>query len=523
MYADLVFEHDHRATLGPGQHLQGVTFSTCNNVLYSVHSSHKKETIILTANEGISNSRPDFTHLHSSFCRKGLPNIICAASLHTPVIVDITLEDCPLGFELAQNSLSCECHHTLVRNGISNCMITNHTGYIARGGRFWVNATFPGNKSNGVLIHKYCPYNYCNPDNITVDLRHPDTQCAFNHAGTLCGGCRKGYSLALGTNKCLECKDNVSLVLLILFAAAGFLLVFLIKFLDITVAHGTINGLIFYANIIQSGYGIPLSPQDQTYTALYRVLLAPIAWINLDFSYETCFFKGMNAYTKTWLQFVFPLYIWAIAGLIILISRYSSKATKLFGNNSVSVLATLFLLSYNKLLRNIINTFTVAKLVYTNNETASVLVWAYDGRIGYFSPEHAGLCVVALAALLLLWLPYTSTVLLVPWLRRKAHLKPLHWVNKLKPFYDAYYGPFKDKHHYWVGVLLLIRAIVQLIITISFTIQPNFIVLAIIVISTCLLMYTAQTGGLYKKWYVTLLETSFYLNLVIFGGGVFYS
>lgn len=172
-------------------------------------------------------------------------------------------------------------------------MITNHTGYIARAGRYWVNATFIGNESNGVVIHKYCPYNYCNPNNITVDLRYPDTQCAFNHAGTLCGGCRKGHSLALGTNRCLKCKDNVTLLLLILFAAAGLLLVLSITFLDITVAHGTINGLVFYANIVQSGYGIPLSPQDQENTVYNQVAAAPISWLNLDFSYQTiCYSSG---------------------------------------------------------------------------------------------------------------------------------------------------------------------------------------------------------------------------------------
>lgn len=102
VYADLVIQHDHHATLGAGQHLQGVEFSTCNNVGYSVHSSHEHETIILTANKGISNSRPDFTNLHSPYCKNGLPNIICLALLRTPIIIDVTLEKCPLGFELAQ-------------------------------------------------------------------------------------------------------------------------------------------------------------------------------------------------------------------------------------------------------------------------------------------------------------------------------------------------------------------------------------------------------------------------------------
>ena len=39
------------------------------------------------------------------------------------------------------------------------------------------------------------------------------------------------------------------------------------------------------------------------------------AWLNLDFGIESCFFVGVDAYWKTWLQFLF--YIWATAGVII--------------------------------------------------------------------------------------------------------------------------------------------------------------------------------------------------------------
>ena len=42
-----------------------------------------------------------------------------------------------------------------------------------------------------------------------------------------------------------------------------------------------------------------------------------IAWVNLDFGIEACFHDGMDAYTKTWLQFVFVL-----VGLMVLISHF---------------------------------------------------------------------------------------------------------------------------------------------------------------------------------------------------------
>jgi len=62
----------------------------------------------------------------------------------------------------------------------------------------------------------------------------------------------------------------------------------------------------------------------------------------------------MDAYAKTWLQFAFPSYIWLAAGLIIFLSRRSTRMARLMGRNAIQVLATLFLLSYTKLLQTII-------------------------------------------------------------------------------------------------------------------------------------------------------------------------
>ena len=167
-----------------------------------------------------------------------------------------------------------------------------------------------------------------------------------------------------------------------------------------------------------------------------------ISWLNLDLGFETCVIKGMDGYWKTWLQFVFPFYLWLIAAAIILVSHYSTLATKIFGDKSVSVLATLLLLSYAKLLRSIITVFSFTTLEYPDNTTAKV--WSFDGNLQYLASKHIPLFLFALAIVLLLWLPYTAVLLSAQWLRTKTHRKGLRW---LKPFLDAYYGPFKDKHH----------------------------------------------------------------------------
>ncbi len=63
----------------------------------------------------------------------------------------------------------------------------------------------------------------------------------------------------------------------------------------LTVAVGTINGLVFYANIVAANQALYF-PKHNSEGAFLRVL---IAWINLDLGIETCFYNGMDMYTRT--------------------------------------------------------------------------------------------------------------------------------------------------------------------------------------------------------------------------------
>ena len=77
-------------------------------------------------------------------------------------------------------------------------------------------------------------------------------------------------------------------------------------------------------------------------------------------------------------------------------------------------------------------------------------------------PEHAPLFAVAAATLLFLWLPYTLFLLLGQWLHRFNCRLITRMLMKMKPFVDAYSAPFKDKHRYWFGALLIVRAAILL-------------------------------------------------------------
>ena len=91
-----------------------------------------------------------------------------------------------------------------------------------------------------------------------------------------------------------------------------------IKVTDFTVTVGLINGLILYANLIKANDYMFLIGGPKTLNNIMQVI---IAWLNLDLGIETCFFGGLDSYWKTWLQFVFPIYIWTIAIAMILLAQ----------------------------------------------------------------------------------------------------------------------------------------------------------------------------------------------------------
>ena len=426
--------------------------------------------------------------------------------------ISISLLPCPPGFMLSHQPPRCVYHTTLQHQNIT-CNIDDQT--VHRGGTVWVNASFSGNESNGVIVHHHCPYGYYNQEQLDIRLDSSDTQCNFNHSGILCGGCRPGLSLTLGTSQCLRCS-NKYFALLIPFAIAGVVLVAFIKLLNLTVSEGTLNGLIFYANIIGANQAT-FFPSTSTHCPVLTVF---IAWLNLDLGIETCFMDGLNGYWKTWLQFVFPAYIWIITAVIIVVAHYSSTGARLFGNNSVQVLATLFLLSYTNLLHTIITVISFTFLTYPDDLWKTV--WLYDGNITYLSPAHTPLFLVALTVFLFLWLPYTMVLLFTQCIRKKLHHRLLRCFARLKPVFDAYFGPLKDKHCYWVGVLLLVRVILLIISAVNPNNAPK-LNLAMVGTMLLLLAYAATAGKVYKKRYVSFLENSFLFNLGVLAAGTSYT
>ena len=312
--------------------------------------------------------------------------------LFTQLIIHLKKEDSALGFMKRVDSCECVCL-PLITSIKLNC---DTNGHVIRNNQQWVGVTYASSKHGRVIALKRCPSDYCRADKnpLKTQLKDPDKLCAFNRSGILCGGCKPNFSRVLGSSRCKKCTSINLLIIIPCTLLAGLILIVVLILLDITVSVGTISGLIFYANIIRAQH-ITFFGSETTFK-----LSVFIAWLNFDLGIETCLFDGLDSYVETWLQFCFPLYILIIAFIIIISSHYSMRISKICSKNIVPVLATLFLLSYSKLLQLVVDVVIFTRILHSDGYINPV--WLYDGNVDYLKGKHVPLFLVTILLQILL-------------------------------------------------------------------------------------------------------------------------
>ena len=96
-------------------------------------------------------------------------------------------------------------------------------------------------------------------------------KCANNRSDHICEACKKGYNLVQGTSQCKCVPTAILSYPFVLQLCMGVALVFLLLVCKLTVATGTLSGLVFYANIV----------------GVNRTSRSFLVWLNLDFGIET--------------------------------------------------------------------------------------------------------------------------------------------------------------------------------------------------------------------------------------------
>ena len=481
----------------------------CTNISYSITSPFESESLSLYA-EGP--------------CRDTQPSSLS-------INVDFSPCNCPIGFQHSQmaNETSCECVcDPLISEHITDCDIMTES--FVRRNNSWISYANQNNQSTYIICER-CPFRYCqgsSPASIRINLNNDNganVQCTTGHTGPICGTCETNYSVSLAHKRCLPCSDNTYLIFsVVIFGSilAGLGLVVSVLAINFTVAVGTINGFIFYANIVDVYDSIFLPLKTSSFPVLQ------IEWLNLDPGFDTCFVRNIDLYGHTWFRLLFPAYIILIIIIIIIISEHSLRFSRLIGKrNPIATLATLLLLSYTNILETAVVSLRPTTLIYLSFDGSQreELVWLPDGNVKYFQGKHIILFLVALL-LILLTVAYIGIIFSWQWIACCPNVWIMKWTKnqKLNSFIEAYHAPYHKQHRYWTGLLLFVRVLL-ILISISTEGKGSTVPLLsiVFVLGTLFLLKTTYMKKLYKKWPVDVLETVLMFNLFVYAIFMWYA
>ena len=296
----------------------------------------------------------------------------------------------------------------------------------------------------------------------------------------------------------------------------GLALLFVLNVLNLTVTAGTINGLIFYANIVSAFESTFLPFRQPAFATVF------ISWLNLEIGIDACFFEGMDTYSKVWIQFLFPVYIIILDILIINCTPKCCTRSKFCHyvrkniSNSGPVLATVIFLSIINLLKPAHKAISFVVVTFPDSSTRTL--WLPDANIPYFEGKHIVISLLGLF-IFLLGLMYSVYILI----GSRSFNFICSFVRYTPRFYlirEYYRAPYTNRFQFWSGFLILLRIVLLLISTISsgYGGDPQITTISIVVATSFLILLRTliHEETLYKRPCVDYLEMANYFNLITF-------
>ena len=425
--------------------------------------------------------------------------------------INVRLYSCGFGFIFDSNRRMCACDPEIEQTGLDiSCNLDNQEIIVPDG--IWVG---PFDDEGDVVVHR-CLFRYCKPGQRSIKVVSPDDitdvdfniQCddSMNRVGFLCGSCAEGYSAVLGTRRCRKCS-NWYILLYPIFIAIGILAIFALRYLNITITAGFINGAIFYSNIV-SIYGTTLVPGGTTINGAITLVSFP----TLNLGFETCLHDKMNTLEKVWWQLSFPFYLFILMGITTLLARTKYlKFNRSAGLGTIQAFATLLILCYVSVLEACIELIGFRTIVTTSG--SSHVQWLSDPSIRYFGKEHGTLGFIAYLIMFLYIIPLPFFLLFPSALYRSKYL------GKFKPIYDAFWDPFKPQYRFFLGFRLIFRWIP---FALALSVRPPINLFITNILITLLLALQVAIQPFREKWR-NIVDAIFVFNLLLLLSGSIFS
>ena len=410
--------------------------------------------------------------------------------------VSFTAETCPPGFILRNmlDSTQIDCQCDTFSNQLLIACETSGTSLILSP-HVW-SAVLRDSNGRLLLTSYRCPKDYCKLvyntslgaitySSVFVSSQ-PDTQCACNRSGVLCGDCPKGLGFSALQNRCVTCENFYIVLIFVLFlvdilVCIGILL--LSKSLPVWVYP-----CLFYVQVapyIAENFQLDFSTVR---SVLYYVSSA----LSLYFPYDFCLYKNMSAEVSYLLRYL-PLFTVIPTGILAL--RVKHKKLRKFLPTVWYGVWTLIILMYTQV---VYTSMSILNCPVLHNYRSR---WYVNGNVECFRGGHAPLAILAILVLLF-------AVLLIPFIAVVSWKTPESskwWRIFLSPLTSAF-----KSNLYWWGSVELARRFLLLLFTIPFPgvpIAPAFVLM----ISTALYLFVQP----YRSRVANSLETILSIDILV--------
>ena len=398
---------------------------------------------------------------------------------HPIFSVPIELRNCPVGFELDKEHHICKCSPAVenfsksidyahnIKCDIQSGTISRVSNEITWAGVIMIEREHKLVFAISRTCHKYCNL-YKGYDHFLIDDSTSKTYitnnkfkgrkllCPTNREGPLCSRCIKGTSVVFGSNDCKHCSDQW-LWTIALYIALCPLLIYLMSTLKLTLTSGTLNGIIFFAQLTvlvkddsyRYGQSNSMLFDVSVYIANWFVSVLNLQ-LGLGVPTAICLYAEMDEFVKTCVQLLFPLYLLTIVVFLILASHYSVSLSNRISPWSVQVLVTVIHLSFAGICETVVDVF-MPTYIYVEGRNKPLHVWYSDGTVEYGKGKHLCLMIGTSVVAAILILPYITLLIggrfLIRCRKFNKYLRPLH---------EAIHAPYKDKQQHWFGARLLL-------------------------------------------------------------------
>ena len=406
--------------------------------------------------------------------------------------IAVTVEDCPMGFIL--NSGVCECITMNKSNsyeGVDYCSFDKLEIYIRPG--YWAGLVEQG----GFFSTYACPFSYCIQTNHRTALNNGSDVLCKNRAGRLCGECKHGYGLSVGTLDCVNCTGShfVAWIILIATTYIPITIVFIsLLILNMNLAVGPIHSFIFFCQVFPAisldnnhwgDYNPAITIISDIHSAVINIMSLRF---NMYFTTNYCLSFSMKNMDYYLLQYASSLYPLVIMAIILCIIRYcpgcipakylwyaikhcvrAIRERTSIQQTVIHGFIAFLLLTY----ANFVNTsFQILAFAYFEDNTGnhkSVLAPFRQGTMEYFGKDHWPYALVAICLLLIFGILPLLLLILYPFILMiiayfgwddTSQVRTLRkWIPlyKLMPVLDTFWSDFKPNCQVFAGFYFLYR------------------------------------------------------------------